>query len=90
MARFIKLLTDEGVEKVFNLDMIWKVEVTYVEPDPNRPNLYWHCFRELAVGDPKAIRMYRVHIGTDSFGVPANPDNPLSQYIEDICKSAHS
>lgn len=42
----------------------------------------------MAKDDPEAVRIYRVFIGDEVFGIPAAPDHPVAAYIEQIYRNA--
>ena len=76
---------EEAKEIVFNVGMIWKIEVTYATKQGDRV-----FGTDLAGGmnDPNALRKYKVFVGSEVVTILSNPDDPVVKVIEDIYNGA--
>ena len=81
MAKFL-LFKRDGQEILLNVDMIWKIEVSYVKPEGDTK------YREGGeANDPNSVRRYKVFSGDDQIPVLSNPDDPVVKELEEIYKN---
>jgi len=80
-------LEGRGSEILYNVDHISKIEVTYGFPDENGKWVFMTDLK-IAMEDPRAVRVYNVHVAGDQFQVCASPGDPVVAIFEEIYKKA--
>lgn len=80
---------NKGDEKeiLLNVDHIWKMEITYVVPDPKTRRGYATTLKD-GIENPDAIRVYKVFFGNDTVTLAPGLDDPIREVLEEIYKKA--
>ncbi len=77
----------EDKEILVNLDLVWKIEVEYVLPDP-KTRLGFSTSLRQGIENPQAIRVYHLFVGNEKIAIAASPDDPVTAAIEKIYKDS--
>ncbi len=75
----------EEQELLLNADHISKIVVSYVIG--NEPN-YTKTSLKDGADNPKAKRVYQVHVGSDVIRVVSKPDDPVVAFLESLYRDA--
>lgn len=90
MADFIRILKpDDGMEVLYNVNHITKIEVLYGVRSKNPDDFRLHgvSLRE-GLSSPDAERVYRLYFGSEKVLLPASPDDPVIRVIQNIYNNA--
>jgi hypothetical protein len=77
----------EDKEILVNVNSIWKIEAQYAVKG-EQGGMAVKTSLEHGLKNPDAIRFYTIFFGSESVGLPADPDDPVVKVIEQIYKDA--
>jgi hypothetical protein len=83
LLMWIRFYREKGDKEILvNSGMIWKIEVTYLIPGPNR--MGHPVGLERGLNDPEAIRAYKIFFGSETANVAADSTSLVAKVIQGI------